>query len=986
MNGLYKQRDCSSLLLLVRRIVAIFLVLCFPELVFAQNLYMSSSIQFADGLPSDVVLFTIKKDSFLYISTQRGLCLYDGYIFEESKDINSRISSIFTDGKMIYFDEEGSGLSLIKNIRSKKEIIQQVSYTDSDPDNDHCLNIYKDYLGNIWSTDFHHLKYINTKTKKKKQFNINQENYNLYYDVNYFIKPNNNLIVTTPFGIFIWDAGQDTLFKLNAEEIVSATQVAGKIIVSTSRNELKEYVPSSNTLISIMKANAGLHFIQNTPANTVVCFDEKKIISIDLTTKSNTVIYTSEDKINNVLYDEKTGIFWVSTQHGLIKLWKDKEVIVNLNFQPEDLPVSDIAEDKKGNIWFSGNSGMLTVLSKNGEYRKYKLKESINKLFIHGNSLLVAVHNGVYKMNERDKFPVKIINTTFPVKKAVLANEKIWVVPQEGKIHVYDAENLTENYDFIKNGNFYYNKNIINDITVAGNKIWTASWMPERFGIAYFDINKHEFIEIDQDAVNKDKFVGDYYKKANVLKNGNLLFSAFGGWNTVSEEGKILQTMNTRAYHIASDNIQGGGLDQAGNFWFGSAEGLYQLNPKTYQTVRISQIDGLASNDITGAFCLSADDILYISTDKKVQKINLKKLPETDLLNILKLTAIKVNNQFLENIPDPLVLKEKDALQIDIFFSALNFSNKDKIIYRYKFDDNDWNYIGTTPKLSLLRVASGNHKITIGVGDNLGNIQQKELTLHLSIIPPFYNTRWFYLLITIVVWSVAFGLIRFLSRSKKQKVELKKQISEQETKILRIQMNPHFIFNSLNSINSFIIQKKEEEASIYLTSFSKLLRKILDNSRKEVVTLREEIDTTMLYLNLEKARLEGKFDYKIQIQDVDVENSTIPPLILQPYLENAIWHGIHYKNTNGFIGVNIEYNPENANQIIIKIVDDGVGRVYASKMANNNKTHKSHGIEITEERLKTNDTFNQVDIVDLYNEDHSPKGTMVILKITCHDD
>lgn len=136
----------------------------------------------------------------------------------------------------------------------------------------------------------------------------------------------------------------------------------------------------------------------------------------------------------------------------------------------------------------------------------------------------------------------------------------------------------------------------------------------------------------------------------------------------------------------------------------------------------------------------------------------------------------------------------------------------------------------------------------------------------------------------------------YLVREEKMKGELKKKAQDNENRMLRSQMNPHFLFNSLNSINSFIIQNKVNEAEKYLTSFSKLMRNILENSRKETIPLRQELETIKLYLDLEAVRMENKFDYRIQIStDIDTENVQIPPLVIQPFLENAIWHGINHK-------------------------------------------------------------------------------------------
>ena len=283
--------------------------------------------------------------------------------------------------------------------------------------------------------------------------------------------------------------------------------------------------------------------------------------------------------------------------------------------------------------------------------------------------------------------------------------------------------------------------------------------------------------------------------------------------------------------------------------------------------------------------------------------------------------------------------------------------------------------------MSLIKLSTGKYNITIEAGDNLGNWQKKSLVLNLKIIPPFYKTFWFFLLLALLFAGIVLAVNRYLVKEEKQKGILKKKIKENETKMLRSQMNPHFLFNSLNSINSYILQNKDEEASYYLTAFSKLMRKILDNSRKENISLKEELETTKLYLDLEAVRMEYKFDYRIQTKDVDTEEIQIPPLILQPFLENAIWHGINHKDTKGLIDIIISKNKEVDGELFIEIIDDGVGRNFAKMKENKQKTHKSHGLEITSERLLMNDARNSVEIIDLYDKNKKPSGTMVKLKI-----
>ena len=139
-----------------------------------------------------------------------------------------------------------------------------------------------------------------------------------------------------------------------------------------------------------------------------------------------------------------------------------------------------------------------------------------------------------------------------------------------------------------------------------------------------------------------------------------------------------------------------------------------------------------------------------------------------------------------------------------------------------------------------------------------------------------------------------------------QKLESQKQLSELEMQALRAQMNPHFIFNCLSSINRFILKNETEEASDYLTKFSRLIRMVLNNSKKAFISLGRRTGKLRLYLDMERLRFKNSFDYSITYKNsVDVENIFIPPLLLQPFAENAIWHGLMHKQENGFLNFNL---------------------------------------------------------------------------------
>jgi tetratricopeptide (TPR) repeat protein len=216
------------------------------------------------------------------------------------------------------------------------------------------------------------------------------------------------------------------------------------------------------------------------------------------------------------------------------------------------------------------------------------------------------------------------------------------------------------------------------------------------------------------------------------------------------------------------------------------------------------------------------------------------------------------------------------------------------------------------------------------------------------------------------------------------KTEFKKQLAQAETKALRAQMNPHFIFNCLNSINSFIIDGKHEIASDYLINFSKLIRLILDNSRSETISLEKELEALKLYILLEAARFDNKFKCVYRIaENLDPSMIMIPPMLLQPFIENAIWHGLMHKETEGTI--TLEIKNENEEFLNISIIDDGIGREKAAELKSKSVTHKSHGLKVTSQRIemmnKLNSTGAHVNIIDLKDQQGHASGTRVELII-----
>ena len=196
-------------------------------------------------------------------------------------------------------------------------------------------------------------------------------------------------------------------------------------------------------------------------------------------------------------------------------------------------------------------------------------------------------------------------------------------------------------------------------------------------------------------------------------------------------------------------------------------------------------------------------------------------------------------------------------------------------------------------------------------------------------------------------------------------------------------MNPHFIFNALNSVNSFIASSDERSANQYLTEFSQLMRAVLENSEQDFIPLEKEIELLQLYTKLEHFRFKDKFDYKITVDEtIKISDFQIPPMLLQPYIENAVWHGLRYKAEKGHLWIDI--NKKSENEITITIADDGIGRERSKELkTDNQKKQNSKGMGNIKKRVTIlNEMYK--DKVDVYIDDYQAiddKGTKVVVTL-----
>lgn len=970
------------------------LVFLIPFLSLAQNELKCTLLNYHSGLPSNHVSASVKQNDLLYVTTQRGLSIYDGYRFIKHQSILNPIDFITQSKDKIYFSDTNLGLFSLEEFSQKPKIIAKNNFTDGNPNNDHYCNLFVDSRENIWCSDFNNLKYFNPKTKKEFHFLYDATNKALGNPVSFHEINNSEVLIATSKGVFLWNSKINKIEKHFNKDLKDINCTAclydnNQLFIASSDGKLIVYNIQNDKISTLLlfpkqeKINQIQLSFQENRRQIIACNSENIYFLDEFNKQLKQAYHVENAKINSVYIDDETYNIWVATNQGLLQLSNNINAIATIIPPIKTIKtINGIVQDKKETIYISSKSNEIWQFDTRQNWKKFTLPRGIcTSLFCYQNKVLIASTDGLYQIIDS-----KIVEINLPVKeknykKAIIDQDNMgWIILNSGKIIAFDFLTLKEMA--ILNPNDFFESNTWNSIFCDNlGQIWLAGWMPKSYGIAKFNSKNSIFEEIAKYKFNKKSyFSSDYYNQIAQASNNKLLFSCYGGWNQVAKNGLILKNFNTDHYNVPNNHVEGITEDAAGNIWFATAEGLNCYNPRTNKVVRLTQTDGLLTDDVTNGFCNLSQNKIAIGANNAIQIIDLKKILTTILINKLEFTSIVKDGTILSNSLSKIKLNH-DFTSLDLYFSSLSYSEKEKIIYRYKFkSENEWIYLGSEPKLALIKLSPGDYTIQIQAGDNLGNWQKKSLEIILDISPPFYYTWWFLLASVVIIIFIAYKINRFLVGQEKEKGKLIRKINEAEMKMLRSQMNPHFMFNSLNSINSFIIQQKSVEASGYLTTFSKLMRNILDNSRHESISLEKEIATLNLYLELESVRLENKFDFQIIYdKDLEIESIKVPPLIIQPFVENAIWHGLHNKKTTGNLVIAISSLDDE--KIIITISDDGIGRAASALLKKEEKKHKSYGIEITRNRLKLINANNNFEIIDLFDHNQQPIGTKVKLEI-----
>ena len=445
-------------------------------------------------------------------------------------------------------------------------------------------------------------------------------------------------------------------------------------------------------------------------------------------------------------------------------------------------------------------------------------------------------------------------------------------------------------------------------------------------------------------------------------------------------------------------NLQSIYFDKNDDLWIKAEVGLvrYKTEQKVFRI--FDQLNGLWTNvwSDPGIIKELSDGNLFVSSGTTFAYFHPDSIINQEQTEFIKPYVFKIEVYGDVRIlsRDHLVDLETSLAPEENYFSihySTQLSNQGQSVeYQYKLEgyDDKWVNVKRSNYTSFSNVPPGKYTFLLKARYPGGIWQDSQNELVINIEPTFYESWLFKLLILLGALLIAYFLYRvrtqYLLKEQRLKSEFHQELSEAKLQSLRNQMNPHFLFNSLNSIDRYILTKQPKEASEYLSKFSKLIRNILEYSTRKLITLAEELETFKIYVDLERLRFSSKFDYTIELNDIiDINEEQVPPSILQPYVENAIWHGLLHKEEKGTLTVSIDKKDD---LLIISIDDNGIGRTRASEIKSKSvTTHKSKGMKITEARIRIlNELHNlggKVEIEDKYDTNGLANGTKIVIKI-----
>jgi ligand-binding sensor domain-containing protein len=727
---------------------------------------------------------------------------------------------------------------------------------------------------------------------------------------------------------------------------------------------------------------------------------------IKLDKKLDHTIYKLPSTILSI-YCDKDGGLWAGTLKGGVYYWSDCGRMDESMQHLSGLSITGICEDKEKGLWCTTiEKGVFYSLHKN--LKSYASIPSLNTRA----SLLTSINGKVYVSsdihevielgNKIKTYPIKQNNTSTLTdlkidKGDLLLAGKAFIARTnldfKLKTHILSSDNKAlsgaNELAGVKTKILAMKYDVLYEI--KGNVAHSRGGrFPSKANCIYYDGGAKIFLGCDDGLYTADT-ISYKFEKQNI--DGKLI-KIFRGFDNelwvLSKEGGIFivnegqpLTMKNNL-QISADLIFDAAIESNNIIWVATDKGIIKLikQDKAIKQTLYTKLNGLPAGEIYKIACDSIDT--YFTASDGVFSFPL----QTDLLNsaipAIYLNTLKVNGDLCEN--SPLVLPhDKNSLSLN--FDVLTFKrfNTPRLLWKLICDQDSSSNIVDGSEVNFDNLTPGEYDIEIWAMNNDSVLSSNPVRVRFTIEKPFWQTAWFIIVcsacLCIIILLVIKGIINRIKAKEEEKTKINKLIAESQLSALQAQMNPHFIFNAINSIQNYILKKQEHDAYSYLAKFSKLIRMVLNNSQQKTLNLRQELETIQLYVELEQVRFKNSFDFDLKIGDeVNEEEITVPTMLIQPYIENAIWHGLMNlgEERKGRLLLSISVT----NDLLSMVIEDnGIGRKQSQKYKKNSP-HKPVAMHLTEQRLKMINTMQDFEdakvlVSDLHDETGKSSGTRV---------
>ncbi len=664
---------------------------------------------------------------------------------------------------------------------------------------------------------------------------------------------------------------------------------------------------------------------------------------------------------------EKTdGSIYLSVSDEGITRIDSNGIYTNIDSTYINTKCNHIFEDDENRMWFSTNGEGLVLLDTTG-YRNFSQADGLPSDWIQsviqdtsGVIWIGTYANGLAKIIHLDSIGIEVevldkkdgLTDLFITAMQMDPTGKIWVATKLGGLGYIENNQVVT----IKKQNDIPKasiRSIVFDdfgniwLGTAGEGIYTAA--SEDLNAGFEKMQKHQQLASDNIYLllfdeESNLWAGSEVglDKVNINESGVVL--------DVQHYGKNEGFLGIETCHNAAT------LDSEGNVWFGTLNGLSKHKPGSTQL-------SIAPPKIH----FKGINLMYnpIEESKYADRLN-------DADSLVAATKFKYNNN-----------------DIGFVFNAIHLDDPNHLYYSWKLEglEEDWSRPSKVESVNYTNLSAGNYQFVVkAIGKN--QLESNLISTSFEIEPALWQRKWFQLLGVGLLCLLIYLFYRYrVSKIEKQeaekraKLELKNELLGLEQKALQLQMNPHFIFNALNSIQSLVVNEKPDIARVQIQNFAGLMRGILTNSKSEKITLAEECATLDKYLKMEQFCQTIPFDFEInRPQNYDSAEIELPPMMIQPFVENSVIHGISHLNKKGKI--EIEFQAK-GRQLICTITDNGVGRTKSNKINQKTKQgHQSIALEVTQKRiisLSKNTINNPILIEDILNADGEVAGTKVQL-------